>query len=305
MFVLSAVAHVAAQPDPAPPDETSEADRLFAEGRALAKERRYAEACERFARSYAIDPSLGTQLNLADCKEVLGEHREAWRLFVDAAERATRDGDTQRIEFARKRAKTIEARLATIVIRVARPAVPGLAITVGGRAIVPAAELRDVVEPGAVEIAASAPGHARFDTIVNVTAGASASVDVPVLAPTIAKSSTGPRVRSRVRTAIVVGVGGGVAMAAATVLALKARSDYTAIAEGPNCTELPSGLACNTTGQREVDGAQRLADVGTGFAVVGGALVATAAILYVTAPRVAVTPAISAHSVGAMFSRSF
>ncbi|MBA3393450.1 MAG: hypothetical protein H0T89_12440 [Deltaproteobacteria bacterium] len=307
LLVVSVTAHAGAQPDVEAPNVTTEADRLFEEGRALVKERRYAEACERFARSYEIDPSLGTQLNLADCKEVLGEYREAWRLFVDAAAQASRTGDPTRVAFARKRAKTIEARHATVVIRVARPALPGLVIEVQGHEVTLANEIRDVVKPGPIEVVASAPGHAAFRTVVDVTAGASIAVDVPELALATAEPAVASRDRGRVRLAVTLGASGGIAMVAAAALTLKARSDYRGIVEGPNCMQMPGGLACNAAGQRDVDGAQRLADIGTGFALVGGALVATAAVLYVTAPRtqVTVTPAISADSVGAIFTRSF
>lgn len=307
-ILLSASAHVGAQPDDfqQAPAGVREADRLFDEGRALAKERRYAEACERFTRSYELDPSIGTQLNLADCKEVLGEQREAWRLFLDAAEQAARAGDTNRAAFARKRGKAVEARLATVVIRIARPALPGLTITVEGRTVDAAAEIRDVVEPGSVEVVASAPGHARREIVVKATAGASVTIDVPALAAT-SEPSDAPRDRGRVRTAIGLGAAGGIAMLTAAVLTVKARRDYSAIVESSSCTASPNGPACNDVGQRGVDDAQRLADIGTGFVAVGGALVVASAILYVTAPRaqLAVTPTVSERSVGAVFTRSF
>ncbi len=311
-FVLAATAHVSAQPEDVPqkPAKASDADRLFDEGRALAKERRFAEACERFARSYEIEPSLGTQLNLADCKEVLGEHRAAWLLFVDAAEQAERAGDTTRVAFARKRAKTVEARLATVVLRIAQPALPGLVVTVKGRKVDASAEIRDVVEPGAIEVVASAPGHAPFQTVVNTAAAATVEVNVPSLVPALEPAlerSTSPRDRGRVVTAIALGTVGGIAMLGAAAFTLKASGDYDTIAEGPDCVEMPGGLACNANGQRGVDDAQRLADIGTGFVVVGGALVAASAIIYLTAPRArtTITPAISEGHVGAVVTRSF
>lgn len=306
-IVLSVTALVRAQPDDAPdaPSETSEADRLFDEGRALAKERRYAEACERFARSYEIDPSLGTQLNLADCKEVLGEHREALRLFRDAAEQADRAGDTSRATFARKRASVVESRLAIVVVRIAQP-VPGLVVTVEGRNVETAGEIREVVGPGEIEVVTSAPGHAPFRSVVNAAAAATVEVNVPALAAAT-EPSTGPRDRRRVRTAIILGAAGGVAMLTAAVLTVKARGDFTSIADGPNCVDMPAGLACNDTGQRGIDDAQRLADIGTGFVVAGGALVIASAILYVTAPRsgTTITPAVSDTTVGAVLTHSF
>src|SRR5512134_2148923 len=90
VIVVAASASVRAQP--APP-ETTDADRLFEEGRALAKEKRYSEACDRFDRSFKLDPTVGTELNLADCHEQLGHLTEALRLFSDAADKSARTDD--------------------------------------------------------------------------------------------------------------------------------------------------------------------------------------------------------------------
>src|SRR5512144_1872661 len=65
----------------AEPIDTTEASRIFQQGRDLAKLGRFAEACELFARSYGLDPALGTAVNLADCLEREGQLRRAWALF--------------------------------------------------------------------------------------------------------------------------------------------------------------------------------------------------------------------------------
>jgi len=45
------------------------AEKLFRDGRALLQENKLAEACAAFERSDAIEPRIGTVLNLADCRE--------------------------------------------------------------------------------------------------------------------------------------------------------------------------------------------------------------------------------------------
>jgi hypothetical protein len=67
------------------------------------------------------------------------------------------------------------------------------------------------------------------------------------------------------------------------------------------------GVACDSVGSTDIHDAQRLADIGTGFFVGAGALVATAAIVYFTAPSetVVVTPVATAQSVGFQITTPF
>src|ERR1043165_6688710 len=76
--------------------QLADADRLFEEGRALAKDGRYAEACVRLGQSDAIEHTYGTAVNLGDCAEREGHPDRAWRLFDDAAHKAERDGQPNR-----------------------------------------------------------------------------------------------------------------------------------------------------------------------------------------------------------------
>src|SRR5204863_8164314 len=81
--------------------EQARADQLFAEGRALAKARRFAEACERFAASDALEHTFGTTVNLGDCAARDGHLARAWQLYSDAAQLAESDGAPDRTRFAR------------------------------------------------------------------------------------------------------------------------------------------------------------------------------------------------------------
>ena len=73
-ILLAATRLAVAQPDP-------EAARIFQRGRELAKLGQLTEACALFARSYELDPALGTAVNLADCLERQGQLCRAWVLF--------------------------------------------------------------------------------------------------------------------------------------------------------------------------------------------------------------------------------
>ena len=57
------------------------ASQLFDEAQSLKKAGKIDEACSRFASSWEQEKAIGTQLNLADCKEREGRLLEAWQMF--------------------------------------------------------------------------------------------------------------------------------------------------------------------------------------------------------------------------------
>lgn len=84
--------------------DAKRATALFDEGQALKKEGRVADACEKFEESYELDPAIGTELNVADCREREGKVDEAWELFDHAART---DKRADRAKYARARADSI------------------------------------------------------------------------------------------------------------------------------------------------------------------------------------------------------
>jgi hypothetical protein len=286
----------------------SEADRLFEEGRALAKEKKYAEACDRFERSFKLEPTVGTQLNLADCHEQLGHLRQAWQLFEDAAEKSALTDDQTRTTFARERADGVVKRLAVVVIHVPQPTPAGMTVSIAGRVMpVSGPDVRDRVEPGDIAITATIPDRPLFTTTVKATAGATAEVTIParqVDKPVIGGTKS-PRT-SRIRLAWGLAGVGAVAGVAGSILTLKGRSNYNSTADGEHCSRVTGGIVCDETGDKQIADAQRLADFGTVCAIGTAAFAIAAAAVYFTAPReVQVTPVVTGSGVGVFVGRSF
>src|SRR5262249_16693409 len=65
--------------------QSPEADVLFREGKKLLKDGQIAEACEKLDASERLQSTVGTLLNLADCRERNHQLATAWATFRKAA----------------------------------------------------------------------------------------------------------------------------------------------------------------------------------------------------------------------------
>lgn len=162
-----------------------EAEALFREGRRLLKEGNLAEACEKLEASARLDESVGTLLNVGDCREKNGQLATAWAAFLKAASAAHIKHD-DREAVARQRAAGLEPRLSYLTISVPEASrVDGLAITRDGAPIDPALWNQGVpVDAGIYEVGGSAPGHEPWSTrVVFRSEAEKQSVEVPRFKP--------------------------------------------------------------------------------------------------------------------------
>lgn len=294
--------------------EDPEALRLFVEGRALAEQGKYAEACDLYAKSYQLESAPGTTLNLADCAEREGKLRRAWLLFEAAASGFDKTEKPGRAKYARERAEGVLPRLATLVLRIAEPGTAGLVVRIGDRNVPLAAETVERLDPGPIQITVTAPGREPFSTTADAAGGRELVVNVPALRATGAAAAdvtaarrpegptAGRRERGRVRLALGLGGGGALALGVGGVLAWSARSLHNEQFRTGRCVDRPSPEPneCVPDGLAAVDRAKTRADIATGLGIGGGALLAAGAILYFTAPRerLTVAPVASPHAVG-------
>jgi tetratricopeptide (TPR) repeat protein len=286
----------------------TEATKLFEQGRALAKQGKYAEACERFEKSLELDPAIGTQLNYADCHEKLGRHVEAWRLF-DAAADAEKMTKPERAKYARERADALLPKLGVIVLKLATPDVAGLSISIGGRSVEPAGTVREIVEPGSVPMVISVAGRVQLEETRRIAAGKTLTIDLPAFdaTPETVPDTTSKRRRpSRVYLAYGIGGFGAASFVTGVVLGFSAKNKYEAQFTNHNCMDADSAPICNEVGFDEQNAALQRATMGTVFGIGGLVLLASGAVLFVTAPRdLVIAPTATLQSAGLSLVGSF
>jgi hypothetical protein len=154
---------------------------LFDKGRALLKDGKLDEACVQFDESWRIERALGTQLNLANCREHEGKLVEAFELFKGAADAATAQHDDMRRDFALGRAAKLERQLALITIELATPVVKGTIVTIDGEVVTTQPHIEKRVDPRKLVVAATGPTGVLSSAELNLSHGGSAIVFVPTL----------------------------------------------------------------------------------------------------------------------------
>lgn len=305
------------------PHDAVAAEAAFAEARALLRQGNYAEACPKLETSYALDPALGTLLNLGDCFERTGRTASAWVRYREAAGMAVQQNQREREGIARVRIAALEPRLCRLVVEASDR--PGLEVRRDGALVASAAlGLPVPIDPGPHVVEASAPGGAPFRARIDVKAperGApcpQSVVAIPAILegeraapaaapraplsptaidlgpPTSALAGGGPSPPSTWRAphtvAVAVAAGGLVAMSVTTIFALQAsgtKSDADA-----RCTT----AGCTPEGKTLLADAGQSADIATVTFVIGAALLTTGAVLWLVSPSLRSSSSASASA---------
>jgi serine/threonine-protein kinase len=291
------------------------AEALFQEGRKLVEQKRYAEACPKFAESQKLDPGIGTLLNLATCHELEGKTATAWSEFTQVLGFAERESRPDAQQFAKSHLAALTPKLAKFVIVVPKESEqPDLEVTLDGQAFgKPAWGVAAPIDPGTHVVAAGAAGRKRWTTQVAFTAAEQKTITVPTLeidtsseppsapappgepiAPPSApmppaadsRTGSGPQAapsnttgQAQRMAGIIVGGAGIVAMGAGVILGFSAKSTYddsSRYCDASGC-DAP-GLALRSTAVGRGQVATALFALGAGTAVGG-------AVLWFTAPH--------------------
>lgn len=280
LLVVAAVASASPVYAQKSADQKAVAEALFRDGRKLFQANKFAEACPKFEESYRLDPSPGTQVNLATCHEKEGKLATAWSEFKDVLARATLDNRPEREKTARERIAAIEPKLGKLVIDIA-PAnvVPGLTVTRSGVSVTSAALGTPLpVDAGNYAVQVTAPGFKPWDTKVEVTNGKETRVSIPALvkvpvdAPPVAKVEEEPKETppppppSNKRTIGFIAAGVGVVgLGVGTIFGVRTLSKKSA--SDDNCIG-----GCTDKGAKLMDeaySASTISNIGIGVGLVG------------------------------------
>lgn len=313
---------------PAARAQSAEAEALFRDGRTLIKSGKLAAGCDKLAASERLETSIGTLLNLGDCREKLGKLASAWAAFRKAEAMAKRaGGDDKRQAEAARRATVLEPRLSNLVIDVAQR-VDGLVVRRDDEVVDAAVWNTPLpVDPGTYAITAEAPGRAPWHASVKIAAGATRRVvEVPPLAPAAAAPASAPaetaaaqwppprpemRPPPQRRSAWTAtrAISAGLAVVGAGALGTGIYFGVHARSLDDRANQRCPGSVCNDPeGLRLNSDAKTSASRANISYIAGGAALATAVVLwFVGAPgEVAVAPVAAAgHPVGIAMTGSF
>jgi serine/threonine-protein kinase len=312
--------------------DAASAEALFREGRALIKQGKLDAGCDKLDASEKLESSVGTLLNLGDCREKQGRTATAWAVFRKAEALAKREGnDKKRQREAGRRADKLEGSLAKITIQVGpKSKSDGTQIKRDGETLDPAVwGTAIVVDPGEHTIIAEAPNAKPWQTTVSVGKGGKRWVVVPTLEPvavaptpvpapeTITQPVPAPAVVvERPRPVTVTHTwsttrGIGVALGVIGLGAIGGGAYYgnrSKDLEDRSNAICPDRECSDSEGLRLNDDAQTAAKRANFFFVGGGVAVAAATVLwFVGKPdaETVIAPSIGADHVGASLSRRF
>lgn len=151
----------------AQPRDRAAADTLFQAGRDAASRDDFSTACQRFEESNRLDPAVGTVLNLANCREKLGQTASAWQRYREALEKLP--AADQRVALATERAKALEPRVPYLTLELADASARDVTVLRDGVELGRASlGLALPVDPGDHEIVVKAAGRADSRTAVKL-----------------------------------------------------------------------------------------------------------------------------------------
>jgi hypothetical protein len=170
-------ASVARADDPPQPADVSVARDLFREASRLADEGQWAEAANRYERSLALKRAPITLYSLGITYQHLGRLVDAIEMLraflVEPSVEATKPYEQP----SRDAIAEMEPKLGFAVVRVSD--VPGLSVTIDGKAVPPASlGLKRPVDPGAHEVVARAAGYIASERAFTIAPGGSVEVDL-------------------------------------------------------------------------------------------------------------------------------
>jgi hypothetical protein len=279
-----------------------EADALFEQARALMVHGDYAEACPKLEKSDALDPGIGTELNLARCYDLAGKPALASAMYQRVIDATVVAGQTERENAARRLQAALAPRIAYATIAPApeAAALRGLEVRCDG-ALADRSARGTPLDPGVHVFEAAAPGHIPWRSQITIQReGQRVALMVPPLeprapertdAPSAGPSSAGPipvnadalrpPPSASLHRPMAAVAFGAAAVAAGVGVYFGARKLSLASEAYAHC----GAAGCDPEGVSASRDSIPVGNAATASFVVSGALLAASAVLWLTAPR--------------------
>jgi hypothetical protein len=275
-------------------DDKLEADRLFAEGRALLAQGKRKEACDKFDLSIRKDPrAVGTILNLGLCAEEAGQVATAVRYYTEARARAKDQELHEHQQAAENKLALLAPRVPHLAI-VLPPGAPPDARVIVDQLVLASDQLADVtLDPGERSIVVTAHDKLPYETRVTIQEGEHKTLAIPTLqgARTVVVQPSSKRLWGKIL------VGSGVALAGIGAgLGFYGRSQYwnqfpSGASDGADvsdathhCFTAMGERHCDAIGASHVSTARKLEQAGIITGVAGVVAAGVGAYLWITSP---------------------
>lgn len=254
------------------------AEALFQKGREAMSEDDYDRACKIFEESFALDPAVGTVMNLAVCEEKRGHFAESWERWHQALGLLSEDDD--RVGYAKTHLEAVEGQLAHLAI-VPREGAPK-ELTIRRDDIVLGAAVfgqKLPVNPGAHVVTVESPGHAPRTYTFSLKTGESKEL---VVAPGRLKKpdDSAPQARNIRKGLGVAALGVGAAgLGVATATGFMMPAQHRKVEAG--CPQ----ETCTPEGAKELSRAKTLLAINTVGWIATGVGAAAGVTLLLTLPK--------------------
>ena len=270
--------------------QSTVAEGLFNEGRALFDQGNYEAACPKFRESDRLEPAVGTKLNLAMCEESRGRIATAWALFRVVVE--TVPPNDPRHALAEEHRQALGPRVPYMVVQL-RPGAPADTTARLGELELKAASFgaKLPVDPGEHTLVVSAQGHADASFELTAVEGQTTPVEVEPGAQDTAPAAQSAPVESAepaperpLFTPLRIG---GVVAGGLGVVSLALGGIFTAQAVSKNDDSMADcdGNVCGPEGKESRLDAQSAGNAATATVILGVVLVgAGAALWFIGAP---------------------
>lgn len=272
---------VALRPSSGLASDTSTAELLFQKGRAAMVAQDFQAACQLFRESLALDPAVGTLMNLAACEQKVENYATSYQRWQEALIQL--EDDDPRRAYAQEQAEAVDKNVSRLILNIA-PNTPSSLTILCDEEKLDTNQLGQPLRlnPGAHLVVVKSEGYKDKRYHFPLDPGQRKALSLTV-GPALSKSASAPTPEQSAHirriagyTALGVGAAGVVGLVVTGVLLQQKKGIVNKHCPNERCDE---------TGFDAVQQSRTLLPLNTASWIVGGLSVAAGSALLLTLPR--------------------